>query len=222
MKALFITTETADCSNHVRAWESVFGPCDHVTFDHTAVRNDWRIIESAKKAAPGVIFYIGANKAPGLPSMESLQLLRKIAPVISLCSDAADKPWHTVLDVYRKQECFDLQVSIDGAHGSPVDLVTLTPVDAGPFSGPNPERDIHCGFSGTVGRWNSRSELVNALVWFGGLTVRARQGSERYEDHVQFLRRCQMVMNISFTGTGHNHHIKGRVLEAGWAGCCLF
>src|SRR3990167_5695811 len=153
--------------------------------------------------------------------MESLQLLRKIAPVISLCSVAADKPWHTVLDVYRKQECFDLQVSIDGAHGSPVDLVTLTPVDAGPFSGPNPERDIHCGFSGTVGRWNSRSELVNALVWFGGLTVRARQGSERYEDHVQFLRRCQMVMNISFTGTGHNHHIKGRVLEAGWAGCCL-
>jgi hypothetical protein len=30
-----------------------------------------------------------------------------------------------------------------------------------------------------------------------------------------------MVINTSMTGSGDAHHIKGRVIEAGWAGCCL-
>lgn len=220
-KALFITTKTADCSNHVRAWESVYGPCEILTFDHMAIRNDWRFLEVAERILPAVIFYIGACSAPGNPRPETLQGLRKIAPLINFCSDAVDHPWHPVLAKYRTLGCFDLQVSIDGANMAPVDLATLTPVDARLFEGHGPGRNIRCGFSGTVGRWNSRSEIINSLSWFGGLAIRDREGSNRYEDHVGFLRQCRMVLNISFSGTGHAHHIKGRVLEAGWAGCCL-
>jgi hypothetical protein len=29
------------------------------------------------------------------------------------------------------------------------------------------------------------------------------------------------LLNVSFTGSGQRHHVKGRVLEAGFAGCAL-
>ena len=221
IKALFITTKTIDCINHISAWESVHGKAEIVTFDHNGIRNDWHLLDTAAKVKPQVIFYIGPNKGTGIPSWETLRQLRKIAPSVNLCSDAQDKPWHPILAKYRSKGCFDLQVSIDGASGAPVDFATLTPVDTRPFLGPERPRDIRCGFSGSVGRWNFRSEMVLALEWFGGLTVRRREGEGTYQDHVDFLRRSRMLLNSSFTGTGHAHHIKGRVLEAGWAGCCL-
>ena len=220
MKAMFVTTETCDTTNHVRAFESAFGEVEHYRFDHTGIRNDWKIIETAERVRPQAIFYIGANCAPGIPKPDTLKALRNIAPTVNLCSDAADSPWHSVLAFYRCNGCFDLQVSIDGAKDV-VDLSTLTPVDSRPFDAINVERDIRSGFSGTVGRWNSRSEMVLALKWFGGLTVRDREGDGTYEDHVRFLKRCKILLNISITGSGRLHHIKGRVLEAGWAGCAL-
>lgn len=220
MKALFLTTTTNDCLNHVRAWESAFGPAGHITYRHLAIRNDQPIIERVRESNPDVIFYIGACEAPGNPRPETLRLLKVMAPLVSLCSDAADRPWHKSLMGYRNRACFSLQVAIDGAKDAPVDHATLTPVDATAFEG-NSERDIRCGFSGTVGRWNERSEIVRALAWFGGLTVRDRIKGDHYAEHVAFIKRCAMLFNMSRTGTGHANHIKGRVLEAGWAGCCL-
>ena len=217
MKALFITTETSDCANHVRAWNSCFPAADHLTFNHKGIRNDWLFLERARGA--DVIFYIGAHEAAGNPKWATLNALRSIAPSVLLCSDAADQPWHKTIEAYRRHQCFDLYVSLDGARDAPVDLATLTPVDPSVFSAR--ERDIRCGFSGTVGRWNTRSEMVNALMWFGGLTVRRRAREDGYQEHGDFLSRCCMLINTSWTGTGQAHHIKGRVLEAGFAGCAL-
>lgn len=221
MRALFITTRTVDCANHVRAWDSFSPiPAEHFMFDHLGIRNDWQMIDAAEKIKPTVIFYIGAVKSLGTPKPDTFRALRKIAPLVNLCSDAADTPWHPILNAYRKHQCFDLQVAIDGKSKANVDLATVTPVDPRPFEG-EMTRDIRCGFSGTIGRWNVRSETINALTWFGGLTVRAREGCGTYEDHARFMKRCRMLLNISFTGSQMTHHIKGRVLEAGWAGCAL-
>lgn len=222
MKALFITTRTVDCDNHVRAWNSFSKtPADHFTYNHMGIRADHSFIEAAERSRPDIIFYIGASKASGNPRIETLQALRKIAPSINICSDAADRPWHAVLAGLRTNKCFNLQVAIDGAQDVPgVGLSTLTPVDPKPFD-IEVERDIRCGFSGSVGRFNARSELVRALTWFAGLVFRERQGEGTYADHARFLKRCRMVLNVSYTGTGHAHHIKGRVIEAGWAGCAL-
>jgi hypothetical protein len=218
MKALFITTKTADCINHVSAWECAFGKSEQATFNHEGIRNDHVILEAAQAAKPDVIFYIGAIKGLGNPRPETYRALRKIAPCINICSDSADRPWHPVLETYDRMKLFDLQVGIDGPSDAPVDLSTLTPVDIRPF-GADVKKDIRFGFSGSVGRWNGRSEIVKALEWLGGLTVRHRAGG--YEDHVSFLKRCRIVLNVSLTGSGQRHHIKGRVLEAGWAGCAL-
>lgn len=218
MKALFITTETVDTLNHVRAWESAFSPAEHHQFNHRGLRNDWQFTEIARQVKPDIIFYIGAVEGKGNPKIETLQELRTIAPVVNLCSDAMDLPWHKTLRHYNNLGCFDLQVSLDGAKDAPVDLATLTPVASHRFN-PNEEKTIRCGFSGTVGRWCNRAEIIHALEWFGGLTVRERSTS--YIDHAKFMSKCQMILNTSWTGTGNNHHIKGRVLEAGFAGCAL-
>lgn len=218
MRALFITTKTVDCANHVRAWDSLGHKAAHMTFDHSAMRNDWQFLDKAREVRPEIIFYIGAHQAQGNPRPATLIEMRSIAPTIHLCSDATDRPWHPVLVGYRVRGCFDLQVGIDG--GGLVDLATLTPVDPGPFE-VRCERDIRCGFSGSVGRWNARSEIVKALEWFGGLTVRNRAPHGGYEEHARFMKRCRMLLNLSFTGSQHAHHIKGRVVEAGYAGCAL-
>ncbi len=215
MRAIFVTTDSVDCFNHVRAWNSCFPKSTHHTFNLNHIRNDHLILEAAK--GHDVIFYIGAVKGNAVPRYKTFQKLREIAPVINICSDAADKPWEIMLGHYKRRESFDLQVSIDGAKDSPVDLATLTPVDSNPFKETN--KDIRCGFSGTVGGYDRRSQVVMALNWLGGLTLRERCKS--YEDHVNFMARCRMMLNTSWTGTGHAHHIKGRVIEAGWAGCAL-
>ncbi len=222
MKSLFITTKTNETTNHVKAWESAFGEAAHFRFDHNAgIRNDWQFGEVVVQHKPDVVFYIGANQAPGNPRPDTLRALRAFAPTVLLCSDAADTPWHPVLNQYRKQECFDLLVSIDGSRTPYVDFSTLTPVAPEPFTGTDMPRDIRCGFSGTVGRWNARSETINALEWFGNLTVRKRSPLDGYDDHAHFMSQCRMILNISYTGSQLTHHIKGRVLEAGWAGCAL-
>ena len=215
MKALFITTPTVDCYNHVRAWDS-FAESEHFVFNHTGINNDWQAVEAAEAIRPDVMFYIGPNEGRGIPKPSTLKRLRYIAPFINLCSDAADRPWHRTLEMYRDRECFDLQVSIDGAKEAPVDYATLTPVDGSPFGG---KKDIRCGFSGSVGKYNARSEIIRALGWFGGLQIRER--GRDYQEHAQFMSRCQIVLNVSYTGSGGAHHIKGRVLEAGFAGAAL-
>ena len=218
MKALFVTTGTVDTINHIAAWESVHGMAPVVSFETGGFPNHDEIVASAKRHSPEVIFYIGAVNGSGLPCVHTFRELRSIAPLVNLCSDAADVPWHPVLEYYRKQECFDLQVGIDGVMESPVDLVTLTPVDPRPFEG-EVRRDILCGFSGSVGYHGGRATLIRKLHMWNLVEIRKRRGP--YKDHVDFMKRCKSTINAAHTGTGRFRHIKGRVLEAGWAGCAL-
>jgi len=215
VKALFVTTESADCENHVQAWNSAFPKAVVHKHNPTGIRNDWQIIEVAKKLRPDVIFYIGAVMGSGIPRPGTLFDLNQIAPLINFCSDAADQPWADAMALYKKHGCFTLQVAIDGADTA--DLATLTPVDPAPFG--KRSKSILFGFSGSVGRWNTRSEVVNALEWLGGLEVRRRGGA--YQDHVDFMCRTKFLFNTAWTGTGRRFHVKGRVVEAGYANCAL-
>jgi hypothetical protein len=36
-----------------------------------------------------------------------------------------------------------------------------------------------------------------------------------------YYARCQIIANHAQTGGGGQQHVKGRVVEAGWAGACL-
>lgn len=217
MRTLFVTTPTVDCFNHFRAYSSLW-PAERVVINYHGVRLDEHILYQVRSLYPDVIFYIAANE--GLFNLRpgALKDMRNYAPTINLCSDAADAPWHRMLMEYKEKECFDLQVSLDGGRYEAIDHTTLTPVDASLFEG-KVKKDIRCGFSGSVGLGNPRGEIILALEWLGGLTVRKRADS--YTDHIHFMKRCKMVLNTSWTGTGKKHHIKGRVIETGLAGACL-
>jgi len=220
MKVLFITTPTNDCNNHVRAFRSI-APADQLVMNLQGIRIDDKIAREVRERKPDVIFYISANQGPFALKWRTLVDLNTIAATINLCSDAMDKPWHGVLDVYKKHHCFDLQVSLDGSRYHAIDMPSLTPVDPRIYDTPPPERYVRCGFSGSVRTTGPRSEIIHALEWFGGLKIRGRTLKGKYEDHVNFLRSCKIILNTSWTGSGQTHHIKGRVLEAGWAGCAL-
>lgn len=216
MRALFVTTQTNDTHNLVDAWDSASEvPATRFQFHYQQFRVDPQILEAAREAKPEVIFYVGGCSGVGLPAAETFRQLRKIAPLVNLIPDAADPPWHKAIRIYRAEECFDLHVGIDGDKNSPVDHVTVTPVDWRAFSGPSPVRDIRCGFSGGVG--GKRGTLLQAL----GSSCFIRLRSDDYEDHVSFLKRCKIVFNTCLTGSGSFYHVKGRAIEAGWAGAAL-
>ncbi len=217
MKALFITTQTNDTHNLVDAWDLVNPSIAHrVMFNYLGYPSDNRIIRAAQKTNPEVIFYIGGCMGSGLPSYETFRQLRSIAPLVNLIPDAADPPWHVTIDKYREEECFDLHVGVDGCPWSPVDHVTVTPVPYNAFQ--NHNKDIKLGFSG--GQGGKRNKILKMIGVRCEIRVRnAIYG--KYSEHASFLSRCHMILNTSWTGSGQYYHIKGRVIEAGYAGAAL-
>lgn len=268
MRALFVTSSTSDVDSLVRAWDC-WQPdkSSRVTFHHMGTPNDDKILATARLMSPEIIFYIGACEAPGIPSIETFLALRDLAPLINLCCDAGDPPWHKPLRRYREVRCFDLHVGLDGCLDAPVDLVTVTPVDPFSYTQSVP-RTIHCGFSGGLSSrdrltfktdfpnrappkitkarpanalpaWspiNKKRVMVPAtglpyterdgLLWNledkeGLITIQRRTSERSYSEHSKFMLSCQIIFNTSRSGTGYVHQIKGRVLEAAWAGCAL-
>lgn len=157
MRALFVTSSTSDVDSLVRAWDC-WQPdkSTRVMFPHMGEPRDKEILATAREMLPDIIFYIGACDSPGIPTVETFLLLRELAPLINLCCDAGDPPWHSPLERYKKAGCFNLQVALDGCLNAPVDLVTVTPVDPSPYTRSVP-RTIWCGFSGGV---SSRDRLI--------------------------------------------------------------
>ena len=178
MKALFITTHTNDVANHAGAWASIADtPPAIEVFDFQGMQNCWRFEGWAKDAKPDVIFYIGAHAGPGNPKHASLRKLRDYAPTVNMVSDACDRVWHPVIEAYRKDECFDLQVSIDGPSDSPCDLHGVTPV-AAPWFDPPSVKLIDLGYSGNVGGGaDPRKAAVMPLKDAGLLAFRLRDPS---------------------------------------------
>ena len=232
MRALFITTATSEPRECVKAWKSTGGTATQVTFDINGPRNDDEIIGYAKDYCPDVIFYTGGVSGDGLPSDETLKEIKSYAPSVIIQGDMADPPFFPVLERYRNKDCFDRYVAIDGVHGSPADHVTLTPINLEHFDQPQRSRTIRCGFAGNIvnrdryemikkmhGTEDPRAKVIHGL---GDLVrLRERETEGLYVNFVAFLRRCQMIINTSWAGSGLVHHMKGRVLEAAFAGCAL-
>ena len=230
MKALFITPPSHEPRLIVAAWDSFNGPATHRTFDIWGEPDDKGILQTAKDANPDIIFYVGAHAdrtCTGLPSHETFQKLRTIAPSVHLCWDATDIPWHATLVAYKKAECFNLQVAMDGGVDSPVDMATLTPIDPRPYKPHVIGRGIRCAFAGqNAGRavrgnyQHPRWHVLNLLVKRRLVEFRERTDGP-YSDYATYLKGCQMLLNISHTGSGKAHHVKVRITEAGMAGCAL-
>lgn len=198
---------------------------------------DMEILKKAKDYKPDLIIYTSAWEGDFVPKIETLGELNSIAPLIHFCFDGSDPPWHSQMFNFESRGVFRLTVNIDGNHNWPGGrrwegnwringLTLLTPCDPRSFHGvqvPFNERPYPIGYAGNAGGW-IRGWLVNQLQSRHGHIFAYRPRSDHPQDYYHyttFLRHAKVVISIPFTGSNATKHVKGRVVEAGWAGACL-
>lgn len=185
---------------------------------------DHNIQRKVRELNPEIIIYSGPAAGKCKPSLDTLLSLRMGARTIGYVLDGGCPEWHPLLEEYRKKNVFSLMVNTDGNPVWPKreqDITTWQPVDEA-FYAHGVRKDIKLGFAGGAGS-KHRQEAIQALTEQCGLVVAERRedwGS--YAHFADFMSRCRITVNFPETGSGKSCHLKNRVMEAGYARCCLF
>lgn len=223
MKVLFLLTHTPNCEPFWRSLEALGHEVHAEQYDNRPHDKHGELIELADKLLPDFIVYVGAyepSHGRPVPTIEILKGLRNVAPLILLCGDAADHPWWPVLEKYHQEQCFDVIVGMDGGDSPiqsfPEGLTLLTPLDPRPFS-PQPweSRDIRFGMVGGRGH---RQGAIESLSNRGILHFSQGPIGRTYAEMAAIMCRTKVTLCCGLTGTGSHMHVKGRMIEAGFAG----
>lgn len=226
-----LTTWT-DCENKWRSLQAADHEVHVVQYDDRPHDRHDELVEVAQLTKPDAIVFIGAveqyhNKP--VPRPDVLCRLREVAPTVHMCNDAADPPWWPMLEEYHKHECFDVQVSIDGNRDCPIagwpeGMVLLTPLDVRAFEyakTPWAARPTPLGACGGFGH-GERGNFIAELGARGALQFTEARETRSYDEYAWLLGTYRSVFNHPMTGSGQCYHVKGRVLEAGFAGAVAF
>lgn len=196
-------------------------------YDHVSHAHQEDIVRQVVGVSPDVTVYIGAiEKYHNRPVLQPniLREIRDNTRFIHICGDGSDKSWWEWLELYDREECFDLQVSIDGSFNSPLatmerGLIKLTPTAPFMFPAlPWAERKQLAGLTGGLSH-GERAELIAYLS--ACMDVRWLKNAT-YAEMGAFMGTCKVIVNCPMNGTGDGDHVKGRVIETGMAGACLF
>lgn len=230
MKALFLSTSSNETDKYMESFRIGVADSELEMYRYDAQEySDAKTYAAAKAAAPDMIVYVGTRWGPQPSTSTLAQINAKIAPMVHLCSDAADPPWHALLREYHAMGAFAVQVAIDGNDawpGSQVGMTLLTPIAADHFPGvplSHKERTVACGYAGNPGNpLSKRRTILTELMMRNLLTMRLRvDGPNSYAEMCAFLANARLSVNIPFSGTEAAMQVKGRVIESGLAGCCL-
>lgn len=232
MRTLFMSTSSNETDKYCDTFRALkWGEVEMLRYDVGGTTDSGRY-ESIKAFAPDFIVYIGARWGIQ-PAIATLcKINHSIAPMVHICSDAADPPWHDLLREYHTKGAFTLQVAIDGTKNWPAsgaNLSLLTPVDPMYFesllkSTPHTHRATVCGWAGNGGSGGAslRSNLLAYLLEQRLIGLRIRSNLPfTYESYCEYLTGCRMALNIAHSGTEAVMHVKGRVVEAALAGALL-
>lgn len=230
MKSLFLITGTSEVPKYADSLRNLnLGEVGMLQYD-LVERSDQMLYSKIKEFAPDFVVYIGSvwGKQPSISALA--HITNSIAPMIHLCSDAADPPWHQHLRDYRQFGAFSLQVAIDGNDkwpGSDKEMTALTPVDPKLFPGEiktHAERTVGCGYGGNQGGGptSRRTVILSELLAQRVLDFRNRSSLPyTYEAYTQYLCTLRMSLNVAYSGTEITTQVKGRVLESALAGALL-
>lgn len=229
MRAVFLETSTSEVKKYGDGFRSLGLDAVSIQYD-AAATTDGSIYEKVAAEKPQLIVYIGGLFGRQ-PSTEILSRMNSgIAPTVHICSDAADSPWWPKLQEYHYAGAFSLQVAIDGSRKWPLaasQMTALTPVDPASFAHgarPHSERTVFCGFAGNTGGGPAslRTQLLIALLEKRLIDCRVRSPLPfTYDGYCDYLSKCRVSLNISYSGTETAKQVKGRVLESALAGACL-
>lgn len=228
MKVLCLHTYT-DCENKYRSLQSIGHEVHLMQYDALPHHRHGELVDGARALAPEFIHFIGAIEqyhGRPVPQPDVLRALNSVAPMIHMCDDAGDPPWWPMLEVYNREKCFTVQVNIDGAFGTPIDtfengMTLLTPIDWRVFH-PKPwnERSIKMSMVGGLGH-SSRKAMTEALMRKEILSFHEGPIGRTYEGMADIMCDSKITYNYGFTGSTQKMHVKGRVVEAGFAGNVL-
>lgn len=223
---------------------------DTYIYNHTLGQDNWasggrldnEIYEKAKSLSPDMMVYVGACSG-NIPSPGIFAKIRNdVCPTVHFCSDAADEPWWGTLKNYDDAGSFSAQVALDGNKNWPLhekEITALTPIDPAHYPDPiipHADRKILFGFAGNPGsvsklkdgRVVGRRPMVASMMQFG-LKIRPRtpglakiaDAVATYKEAAAYMADTRIMPNFNQTGSFDRQHVKGRVVEAGWAGCLL-
>lgn len=228
MKALALITYT-DCEPKHRSLAAAGHEVHVLQYDDRPHERHGELVDAARRLAPDFVMMVGAIEqyhGRPVPRPDVLCAIKQVAPFIHMCDDAGDPPWWPMLEVYEREKCFTVQVSIDGAPGTPIDrfengMVLLTPIDHRPFHPlPWTERGIRLGMVGGFGH-SRRAEITEGLRSRGLLDFREGPVGRSYDEMAAVMCQTKITYNFGMTGSTAAMHVKGRVVEAGFAGCAL-
>jgi hypothetical protein len=218
-----------DCENKWRSLQAAGHEVHVIQYDDRPHHRHIEIVEQVRAIAPDFTVWISAiEKYHGrpVPQPDIFHRLRAIAPLVHMCNDAADPPWWEMLHLYNEQNCFDVQVSIDGSIENPISqfkngLLMLTPIDTRVFA-PKPwaaRQPVAC-LVGGLGH-SERASVIQALQQLGILHFYPGPVGRSYEQMAEIMCSYRYVFCHPMTGSGTRTHVKGRVVETGFAGAAL-
>jgi hypothetical protein len=228
MRVLCLITYT-DCENKYRSLQSIGHEVFTQQYDNRPHEQHHELVDTARSWRPDFILFIGAIEqyhGRPVPQPDVLRALNSVAPMVHMCDDAGDPPWWPMLEVYEKEKCFTVQVSIDGAPGTPIDrfengMLELTPIDWRSFKPvPWEQKTIKLGMVGGLGH-SERKATTEALQQKGLIDFRQGPIGRTYDEMGAIMCNTKITYNYGITGSTQSMHVKGRVVETGFAGSVL-
>lgn len=231
MRILYLRTNSFQCDPHVGSilqYAEGHPGIEVVVKDYFVSDVDNQITEWAAHHQPNVIIWLGVCGSVNQPRPLTFWLLRKSGiKTIMLCPEASHPDWDAVIETFRTQESFDLIVNLDGK-AFPYGMTTLAIYDQRPYAkAPIPwaERKYDVGFCGGVGFIGTmRQKLISHFRNVKSCIFMEFPFTERcgtYQDYADFMMNCRVIINSAGSSGDKSKHVKGRVIEAGLAGCAL-
>lgn len=160
-----------------------------------------------------------------------IDLRTKYDRIIFYCCEASNPDWWPKLDAIK--DAVDLIVNVDGNDAYKGAFTTLAIYGRNAYRVEKSfgSRPMPAGF---CGGWDPngptlRSQLLRHFdrekVRLGAYPLFVNypfiENPGTYQLYADFLKNTKFVVNASGSAGDKSHHVKGRVLEAGMAGCCL-
>lgn len=230
MRVLYLRTTTFQCDPHVGSilqLEKDRKDIEVVVRDYFVEKVDLEITEWAAFYKPDVIVWLGVCGGPHQPSPNTFLLMRQSGiKTIMLCPEASHPDWHALIQTFITEKSFDLIVNLDGTP-SDTAFTTLAIYDQRPYANPKPwsERSVDVGFCGGCGGPDTmRKRLLEHLKGsknFKFVEAPFVDVPGTYQTYADFMMDCKIIVNSAGSSGDKSKHVKGRVIEAGLAGCTL-
>jgi hypothetical protein len=244
VKALFLVGRPGHSTVIMNSysWEKTFFRFEDEANGDTRQKDD-ELIRRVEEEAPDVCIYIAVCLSPkqfdgsephkGVPYDSTFRKVRDTCPSVMICCDGGDVGWERLLHRYHDGNCFDLMVDIDGVLDWPLKDKPGCFVGLNPWPWPADlpikalsRRSVDFGFHGALGLGSRRWQMCEELKRTAGLSVHARgcvsdPCTMPYNEYARRISEFKIALNMAWSGMETCLHVKGRVLEYGFAGCCL-